>query len=189
MTTQSRLVVTTHLEMLEPSRARPARAPRVEFEVVRAEIPCPELSRFLYTAVGGRWWWYDRMPWDYARWMAYLDRPALETWVAYVRGTPGGYYELERQDRGDVEIVCFGVMPGFIGCGLGGALLFSAVRRAWDMGATRVWVHTCTLDHPHALSNYRARGFQVFRIEQKLEEFQAAPIEPWPGAGVPTGTG
>ena len=177
-----RLVTTTHLEMRSRAELRPAGAARDPFELVQAEIPCPELNRFLYAAVGARWWWYTRLPWDYARWLAYLDRADLETWVAYGSGSPAGYFELERQSEGHVELAYFGLLPRFVGTGLGGALLTAAVERAWDMGAARVWVHTCDLDHPQALRNYQARGFQVFRVEQQVEELPDQPLEPWPGA-------
>ena len=177
-----RLVTTTHLEMTAPDQLRPAGPGRTPFQLVRAEIPCPELNRFLYTAVGADWWWYSRLPWDHARWLAYLDRPELETWVAYVAGTPAGYFELERQDGDDVELAYLGLLPGFIGQGLGGALLTAAIARGWEMGGKRVWVHTCDLDHPQALQNYQARGFRVFRIEDKVETLPDEPLQPWPGA-------
>ena len=76
-----------------------------------------------------------------------------------------GFFELEMQDGGSVEIVYFGLLSRFVGRGLGGAMLTAAVQRAWDMGASRVWLHTSSLDHPHALPNYRARGFHVYKRE------------------------
>jgi ribosomal protein S18 acetylase RimI-like enzyme len=133
------------------------------FQLIRAEIPCPELNRFLYTTIGERWHWTDRLPWTRAQWQAYLNRPELETWIAYVRGTPAGYFELEMQPGHNVEIVYFGLLAQFQGQGLGAALLTKAIERAWDMGAHRVWVHTCTEDHPAALNNYLARGFKEFK--------------------------
>ena len=148
-------------------------------------IPCPELNRFLYTAVGARWWpcrWYSRLSWDYARWLAYLNRPDLETWVAYVSGTPAGYFELERQHDAAVELASFGLLLRFIGKGLGGHLLTAAITPAWEMGAQRVWVHTCTLDHPQALSHDQARGFRIVRVEGRREELPDEPSQPWPGA-------
>lgn len=181
-------VTTTYLEMLDPVDLRPARFSAAPLTLVRAEIPCPELNRFLYAAVGARWWWYSRLDWDFAQWLAYLDRPELETWIAYASGTPAGYFELEKQDMGDVQVAYFGLLPRFIGQGLGGALLTAAVNRAWKMGASRVWVHTCTLDHPQALSNYRARGFRVYRTEETIEDLPDAPLEPWPGANLGSDT-
>ncbi len=176
----NRLVTTTYLEMTDPSRLRRARAPAVPFHVARAELPCPELNRFLYTAVGGPWTWYGRLGWDRDRWLAYLDRPALETWLGFARGTPAGYFELERAG-GDVEIVYFGLLPGFIGQGLGGALLTAAVERAWQMGVARLWVHTCDLDHPFALANYQARGLHPYKVEQKIEDVPGHPRR-WDGS-------
>jgi len=174
-------VTTTYLEMTSHSSLCPARSKGLPLEVVRAEIPCPELNRFLYAAVGADWWWHARLSWTYDQWLAYLDRAELETWVGYVRGTPAGYYELEQQNT-DVELVCFGLMPSFVGKGIGGALLTSAVERAWSLGAKRVWVHTYDLDHAAACKNYEARGFRAYRRETKTEMVPDAMLEPWPGA-------
>lgn len=175
------LVTTTYLEMTGRTALRRARPPAIPFTVTRVEIPSPEFSRFLYTTVGGRWRWHTRLSWDRDQWRRQLERPGVETWVGYARGTPAGYFELERQGQ-DVEIVYFGLFPGFIGQGLGGALLTSAIERAWDMGAARVWVHTCDLDHPRALANYQARGMQVYRTEQVLEDLPDPPAA-WPAIG------
>ena len=97
--------------------------------------------------------------------------------MAYLHGAPAGYVELEKGAAGDVHIWCFGLLPAFIGQGLGGHLLTVAVEHAWapaeanqgvggGMGATKVWLRTCSHDHPHALENYLARGFQIVTQEQ-----------------------
>jgi GNAT superfamily N-acetyltransferase len=174
-----RLVTTTHLEMTDRAQLRPATASTVPFDLVQARIPSPELNRFFYTAVGARWTWYTRLPWSRAQWLAYLDRPELETWVAYVSGTPAGYFELERQAGDSVEIAYIGLLPSFIGKGIGGALLTAAVERAWEMGAKRVWLHTCDLDHPRALANYLARGFKMFKVERQVELIPDTLPEAW----------
>jgi ribosomal protein S18 acetylase RimI-like enzyme len=179
-----RKTVRTHyLEMTSPAELRPARK-EVASDLIarRVEVVCPELNRFLYTSVGGAWYWTDRLGWKYADWEAYLDRSELETWVGYVGGNPVGYFELERQEGGDVEIVYFGLIPAFIGRGHGGRLLTRAVERAWEMNARRVWVHTCTLDGPAALANYQARGFRVYREAEAEQELSSRPPGPWPNA-------
>jgi len=109
--------------------------------------------------------WGGRETWTAEDWIAYASRDELQTWVAYVDGTPAGYCEMEKSSAGEVEIVNFGLLPAFIGQGLGGHLLTVAVERAWAWDATRVWLHTCTHDHPHALHNYQARGFRVCKTE------------------------
>ena len=177
----ARDVTKWYLEMCQREELRGRPAPEGDIAVVRSAIPSPEFSRFLYTSVGGAWHWTDRLAWDASRWHDYLVRPQVETWVAYVSGTPAGYIELEAQEHGDVEIVYFGLLPGFIGRGLGGHLLTVGVQRAWAMGARRVWLHTCSLDSPHALANYQARGFRVYHKETAPRETPAARPSPYMG--------
>lgn len=166
----------TYVEMLDSSHLIPA--PETQLVVMHAEIASPQLNRFLYTAVGSNWGWVDRLSWTYEHWRDYLDREEMQTWVGYVRGTPAGYFELEQQGS-DVEIRSFGLLPEFIGRGYGGDLLSHAVRQAWSLDASRVWLHTCTLDSPVGLKNYLARGFQVYRTERIQQSLPVAPCGPW----------
>jgi ribosomal protein S18 acetylase RimI-like enzyme len=172
--------VTWYLELPQAAAYRPARA-RPGFEVRRAEHPAPELSRFFYGAVGGDWYWTDRLAWTREAWQAWLDRAEVETWLGHLDGTPAGYFELEFQPERQVEIVYFGLLPGFAGRGLGGALLGGAIERALGAGATRVWCHTCSLDHPAALNNYRARGMRVYRQEVSRRRLPERSPGTWPG--------
>ena len=175
-------ITTYYLEMLQPAWLKPSLFSPAGVEIVQIRIPCPELNRFFYTAVGGDWFWIDRLSWTYNQWSTLLSRPGYETWMALVQGTPAGYFELESQPEGDIELSYFGLLPQFIGRGLGGYLLTVAIERAWRMGASRVWVHTCTLDHPSALANYQRRGFQLYKEEVTFEELPARTPGPWPGA-------
>ncbi len=177
-----RQVTITYLEMKSPSDAVPYTGKR-RLDVRRAEIPSPELNRFLYQAVGSRWWWHERLAWDRDRWMHWLDRPEVETWIGYLSGTPAGYFELEAQPGGMVEIAYFGLTPEFIGQGLGKELLAAAVARAWEVATTRVWVHTCTLDHKSALPNYQARGFRVYDVVEMKAMLPDVRPTPWPTTG------
>jgi len=149
------------LEMTSPDQARGKRTHVPGLEIRRVQIPCPEFSWFLHEAVGTEYRWGGREDWGRRQWTQRVQRPEMETWVGYLSGTPAGYYELERQPDGSVRILHFGLMPAFVGKGLGGRLLTEAVDRAWAIGAVRVWVRTCSHDHPHALSNYLARGFTL----------------------------
>ncbi|MFF9201163.1 GNAT family N-acetyltransferase [Streptomyces sp. NPDC014986] len=182
-------VTTWSLEQTAPTDLRRAGAPEGEVRVVRSEVPSPEFSRFLYASVGGDIRWTDRLGWTYAQWMEHLDRPGVETWVAYERGTPAGYVELQAQDGGSVEIVYFGLLPGFRGRRIGGHLLSYGTARAWDLAerwpglepTARVWLHTCSKDGEHALDNYRRRGFTLFDTRVGQEPDVPTP-GPWPGA-------
>ena len=152
---------TWYLQMMSPEELRPkSLAP--DTRLVRLEIPFPALNRLFYHEVGKLWKWTDRLNWSEEEWRNWVDCEKVQTWMILLRGTPAGYFELYDQD-GDVEIAYFGMLPQFLGKGLGGGFLAAAVEKAWQMEAARVWVHTCNLDHPNALKNYQARGFQIYR--------------------------
>jgi GNAT superfamily N-acetyltransferase len=124
-----------------------------------------EFNKKLYSLVGAPWDWHVRMKWSDRQWQDYVASTKLHTWAAYFDGALAGYFELQEQDKGNVEIAYFGLLPDFIGQGLGGDMLTRAIESAWGLGASRVWVHTCTLDHPGALGNYQARGMQLYKTE------------------------
>ncbi len=155
-------VITTYLEMTRPDQLRPSTRIIPGFDVRQVEIPLPALNRWLYETVGAEWRWFGRLSWNDEKWQFWVERPELQTWLGYLHGTPAGYFELESQPNANVEIVYFGLLPQFFGRGLGGPFLTRTIQCAWAMGAVRVWVHTCTLDHPSALANYQARGFQIY---------------------------
>ncbi|MGD9485711.1 GNAT family N-acetyltransferase [Streptomyces sp. TRM70308] len=187
-------VTTWSLEQTSPHDLTPVHGvdTRPGVRIERAEAPSPEFSRFLYTAVGGDVTWTDRLGWDRARWQAFLERPGTETWVAWERGTPAGFMELDAQPEGVVEISYFGLLPAFRGRGIGGRLLTAGTARAWDLAlrwphrepTRRVWLHTCSKDGPHALHTYRRHGFRVFATTAEREPY-VPPPGPWPGAHGP----
>lgn len=176
-------VTTWTLELRAPDALRRAPQPELPLLLLRAERPSPELGRFLYTAVGGNWYWTDRLGWSCQRWLEWQSG-ATETWVAHLAGAPAGYFELDASVEGEVELAYFGLLPDCVGMGIGGWLLTRALERAWELGPRRVWVHTCTLDGPHALANYQARGMTVSAVVTEVRELDPEPPGPWPGAGV-----
>ena len=158
-------VVRTYLELRGPDQLRPAVPLPSTARIVRHEAWSPAEYRRLYTAVGGPWHWRDRLAWDDATLAAHLASPDIAVFELLESDETAGYFELRRSRPDEVEIAYFGLVPDFIGRGLGGALLTEAVREAWRFGGVRVWLHTCTLDSPHALPNYKARGFTPYRVE------------------------
>jgi ribosomal protein S18 acetylase RimI-like enzyme len=158
-------VTRTYLEM----RRRPAESPEPwpEGVTLAHENPCSvALARALYVGVGRAYHWYDRDAWTDERLAAHLARPGISVWVLRETDQPLGYFELALDDDGSAEIVYFGLVVAAHGRGLGKRLLQHAILRGFDLGAERVWLHTCTLDGPAALPNYKARGFEPFRTEQ-----------------------
>tara|TARA_B100000676_G_scaffold300978_1_gene347449 strand:+ start:178 stop:729 length:552 start_codon:yes stop_codon:yes gene_type:complete len=158
--------ITTYLEMTDPEQLQPKRVERDDLEIRQIQQPAPEFSWFLHQAVGAAHRWGGRETWGAREWKAHVDRPELETWVLYVSGAPAGYCELERHGDDGVRLNTFGLIARHIGQGLGGHFLTAMVERAWTMGASRVFLNTCTHDHDHALGNYTARGFTVIRTEE-----------------------
>ncbi len=171
-------VTITWLEMLDPSqRVAPARKDKSEsgseFLALRALNPPVSFYRYLYNTVGAAWHWYERRRLADEALAAIIHDPLVEILVPYVDGVPAGYAELDCRRRSEVEIAYFGLIPEFIGKGLGPILLDRAIRMAFagnDRRAppARVWLHTCTLDHPAALGVYRRAGFSVCGHKQTL---------------------
>ena len=158
-------VVRTYLEhrSRSVSGATPASFPGVG--VVRIEKPDTALFRQLYRDVGGAYHWRDRNALADDTLRAHFESPDVQLWVLFDGSSPAGFFELQRHGDGSVEIVYFGIAAAVFGRGLGKYLLTNAVEQAWEFGANRVWLHTCTLDAPSALPNYLARGFEPFRTE------------------------
>ncbi len=170
-----------HLEMTE--KPVPDDSPR-HYDLRETTTPLPELNRFLYASVGAEVLWYMRLNWTWREWHDWLTRETITTWIAFNGATPIGYFELEKQGGGiETEICYFGLLPEFIGKGFGKRLLTDAIDKAWETADKRIWLHTCTLDHPSALPNYLRRGFRIFREEDVTDTIPADPLQPWPGAG------
>lgn len=155
-------ITVTFLELTDPSQIRPpAKPPRREYELERTSDP--DVAAWFYEHVGAAHSWVDRLSWPPERWRAWAD--AGEAWIATVDGERAGFFSLRLEDE-PIEIDIFGLLPEFHGHGLGGHLLTDALRRGFELG-DRVWLHTCTLDSPAALPNYRARGMRVFKTERR----------------------
>jgi GNAT superfamily N-acetyltransferase len=154
-------VVVTYLHMLEPPAGEALPSPP-GVSLVRL-TPSVGFYRYLYESVGGPWGWTDRKALSDRDLAAILGNPRVEVWVVYVGEEPAGYFEIDRRRRGQARLVYFGLMPAFIGQGLGRWLLDAAVRIAWQGGPRRLLVNTCTLDHPAALPLYQKAGFIPYR--------------------------
>ena len=153
--------VITYLEMFErPTGPRPP-LPAGKLALIQAE-ECPvSFYRYLYETVGTPWLWFERRLLSDADLAAEIGRPTTEIFVLHVGGVPAGYFELNVA-ADETELNYFGLVPDFIGRGLGPFLLQAAIDRAWSRPIERFWVHTCTFDHPKALPLYQRLGFVVY---------------------------
>lgn len=160
--------VITSLEM----RARPTSPtptlPAEKIAILRAEQSTVSFYRYLYETIGEEWLWWERRVMDDDELHAIIIHPQVEIFILYVRGVPAGYCELDCRVSDEVELLFFGLMPEFIGRGLGRYFLRWTIDQAWSHDPERVWVHTCTEDHANALPMYQKAGFEA--VEQETIE-------------------
>lgn len=161
----------TYLELRDRAQFQAAFGDFPDISITRAKRPLPDVYRQCYRVVGKAFHWRDRWDWTDEEITKHLADPAIQLFVATrsagnKQADLAGWYELRRvADDDSVEIAYFGIVASEFGRGFGKHLLSSAVRDAWALRPKRVWLHTCTLDHPNALPNYVARGFTPYRTE------------------------
>jgi GNAT superfamily N-acetyltransferase len=151
--------VATYLEM----RAAPPRLAAVPPAGTLARLGDPGRYRALYRAVGEPWLWFSRAGLPDARLAAIVGHPEVEAWALVEGGRDLGIAELDFRQPGECELAFFGLIPEATGRGLGRRLMAEAVRRAFRRPLRRLWLHTCTLDHPAALPFYLSSGFTPYR--------------------------
>ena len=159
----------TYLEMTEPPSQPPYHPPRdCKVALLRALRPTLTFYRFLYNAVGEPWLWWERRALDDAALKAILEDERVEVYVLYVDGVPAGFAELDRRQEPTIDLAYFGLLPDFIGRGLGPFLLTSVIDTAWSYEPEKLTVNTNTLDHPKALALYQKVGFMPTRRVDNL---------------------
>ena len=125
-----------------------------------------QLNKFFYKQVGKKHRWIDRLSWTDEKWINFISNKNLETYVISESDDLIGFFELlYNPDLNETEISYFGLLEEYIGKGIGGYALSEAIKKSFEKNIKRVWLHTCTLDHPNALKNYIARGMTVFKKE------------------------
>ena len=130
------------------------------------EEPDFQLNKFFYKEIGKKHRWMDRLLWTEKNWIEYLNSLEVKTYVLKEDHNLAGYFEqIFHNEKNDCEIAYFGVLEEFIGKKYGGYLLSEAIKESFKLGVNRVWVHTCSLDHKHALDNYKSRGMKIFKSE------------------------
>ena len=158
--------VVTTLEITE----RPALRPEASgnFALRTEPAPDPDWYRALFRRIGADWLWFSRLREETAKLAAGLRDPEHEVHALVIDGRDAGLLELNFRDRPGCELSFFGVDREAIGTGAGRWLMNRAIERAWARPITRLWVHTCTLDHPSALGFYIRSGFRPYKREVEI---------------------
>ena len=161
--------VVTYLEML--TQPEFVAVPKTsEFEIRRVTQPDLDWYRRLYRRIGEPWLWFSRLRMSDEELRSVLDDPEIDIFVLSSGGEDHGLLELDRRCMPDIEIAFFGVTGETIGKGAGRALLAHALIQAWEHHPQRVWLHTCTSDHPSALGFYMKFGFVPFKRAVEIED-------------------
>jgi GNAT superfamily N-acetyltransferase len=162
-------VKTYYLEMLAHAN-REVPPPRNDLSMIQTIRPSVADYRRLYDAVGKQYHWHSRGKLADIELEAIIHHPGNEIHVLYANGEPAGFAELDRRNPQEIELVQFGLLPEFIGQGLGKYFLQWTIDKAWSYGPSRFWLHTCTLDHPAALPNYLKAGFRIYKEVEKQRD-------------------
>ena len=125
-----------------------------------------QLNKFFYKNIGKKHKWVDRLIWNEQKWIDYVSNEKVKTYVLKNKDNLVGFFELIFHfEKKEVEIAYFGILEEYQNKRLGSFLLSEAIKRSFDENVNRVWLHTCSLDHKNALSNYIARGMRIFKSE------------------------
>ena len=155
----------TYLEMnSKPNRAN-LRVPDLKISLKHIEKPTISFYRYLYDSTGEDWLWYERRVMSDSDLANIIQNKDVEVYVLSIGDSPAGLGELDRRSSNDIKLAHFGLLPEFIGRGLGHYFLCWLIDQAWSYMPQRVWLHTCDLDHPNALPLYQKAGFIPYRRE------------------------
>ena len=125
-----------------------------------------QLNKFFYKQIGKKYRWTDRLIWSDLQWSSYVSNKNLETYVIKNSDDLVGYFELiHHPEKSEIELAYLGLFEDYFGKGVGGYALTTAIVKSFEKKIKRIWVHTCTLDHPNAIKNYLARGMKIFKEE------------------------
>ena len=160
-------VVRSFLEINSVKNLNRSKSPGSNFKISEVKPPDFQLTKFFYKQIGKNHRWIDRLVWEDKKWIEYVENPNVKTFVLKDDNNLAGYYETIRSLYNDhTEIAYFGILEEYYGKKCGGYLLSEAINKLFEEGISRVWLHTCSLDHKNAIKNYLARGMQIFKSEK-----------------------
>ena len=155
------------LEINSISELNCSKSPGPSFKISEVDPPDFHLNKFFYKQIGKKYRWIDRLAWGDKKWIEYVENPRVKTFILKENNNLVGFYETVRDlDNDHSEIAYFGILEEYFGKKCGGYLLSEAIKKLFEDGISRVWLHTCSLDHKNAIKNYLARGMQVFKSEK-----------------------
>ena len=155
-----------YLEINSLKNLNQAISPDQNLILKKVDPPDIELNKFFYKNVGKNHRWVDRLVWNNLKWMSYLENKNVHTFILKLNEELVGYFEVINDfSTSSSEIAYFGILDDYIGKKFGSYFLSEAIKKCFELNSKKVWVHTCSLDHKHALKNYLNRGMKIFKQE------------------------
>ena len=155
------------LEINSIKKLNRSKSPGPNFKINQVDPPDFQLNKFFYKQIGRKHRWIDRLAWTDKKWIEYVENSRVKTFVLKDNNNLAGYYETIRDfDKDHSEIAYFGILEEYFGKKCGGFMLSEAINKLFEDGNSRIWLHTCSLDHENAIKNYLARGMRVFKSEK-----------------------
>ncbi len=155
-----------YLEINSLSELVEANKPAAEYQIKLIDPPDFLLNRFFYKSIGKKHNWIDRLVWTEKQWIEFTRSKNVKTFVLKNKDDLAGYFELVfHYDKNETEIAYLGILEEYQNKKLGSYLLSTAIKKSFLNNQSRVWVHTCSLDHRNALGNYLSRGMKIFKKE------------------------
>ena len=155
-----------YLEIRSINELVEANKPHENLILEKVDPPDFQLNKFFYKEIGKNHRWTDRLSWNDKNWINYINNSSVVTYILKNKEDLVGYFEQNfNNEKLECEIAYFGILEEYFGKKLGGYLLSEAIKKSFEKNSKRVWVHTCSLDHKHALSNYISRGMKIFQTD------------------------
>ena len=159
----------SYLEIKSLDELKEVQKPSENYFVQLADPKDFQLNKFFYKNVGKNYQWIDRLVWTDLKWIDYVSDKRLSTYILKDQDELVGYFELLfNQSNKESEIAYFGILEEYFRKKLGGYLLSEAIKISFEQESSRVWAHTCSLDHKNALANYLSRGMKIFKSESLI---------------------
>ena len=155
-----------YLEIKSINDLNEVQIPSNNYSLKLIEFKDFQLNKFFYKEIGKNHRWTDRLSWNDKNWINYINNSSVVTYILKNKEDLVGYFEQNfNNEKLECEIAYFGILEEYFGKKLGGYLLSEAIKKSFEKKSKRVWVHTCSLDHKHALSNYISRGMKIFQTD------------------------
>tara|TARA_B100000767_G_scaffold249265_1_gene250710 strand:+ start:527 stop:1030 length:504 start_codon:yes stop_codon:yes gene_type:complete len=155
-----------YLEINSIQNLKEVKKPSEDYSIQLLDPINFQLNKFFYKNIGQKHKWVDRLAWTESQWINYVSNDKIKTYVLKYKNDLAGFFELIfHLENKEVEIAYFGLLEEYQDKKLGSYLLSQTIKKSFVDNISRVWVHTCSLDHKNALNNYIARGMEIFKTE------------------------